>query len=319
MKITSIRKLLESVSPSDFPNLLGNTLNKVLLQAYRGVTSNWRRFVRTAELPDFKDKTLLRLTETDELVEVKPGGEYIGSGVSETKQTYKLRKFGRQFGILWETIRNDDLDALRRQPERFGRAAARSVDKFVIQTLLEGNANTYDGNPVFSAGHNNLATGTGSALGEASLSAGITAMKKQTDEKGNPLGIVPAFIIVPPDLEFTARKLLNSTLVPGSNNNDVNVLRGIVEVLVEPLLTSATAWYLAANPADVDTIEVGFLRGIGDQPQLFVKDPDARRVGGGDIDPLDGDFDHDEIQYKVRHVWGGAIPDFRGLYKAAGA
>ncbi len=46
-----------------------------------------------------------------------------------------------------------------------------------------------------------------------------------------------------------------------------------------------------------------FLRGH-EEPELFIKEPNARRVGGGPVDPMDGNFENDSIDYKVRHVLG---------------
>ena len=41
-----------------------------------------------------------------------------------------------------------------------------------------------------------------SALASGSLQAGVTAMRKQTNLSGKPIGLRPRFLIVPPDLEF---------------------------------------------------------------------------------------------------------------------
>jgi hypothetical protein len=64
--------------------------------------------------------------------------------------------------------------------------------------------------------------------------------------------------------------------------------------------------------------EIGFLRGY-EAPQLFMKDPDAIRVGGGAVSPLDGDFDTDSIQYKLRHVFGGTLLDTKSAVASNGS
>lgn len=312
-----LSKLRESMSTSDFTNLLAMTTNKVLQRGYERVQaqSNWRKFCRIVpNIPDFKDKTIVRVTESDELLEVKELGEYKGSKVSDNKMSYHLRKYGRTFGVSWEAIKNDDLDAIRKQPDRFGRSAGRTLNKFVIQTLLVGNPVTYDGLTVFHANHSNQGVAT---LAEASLIAGVLAMRKQTDDNGNPLNIGPMALVVPPELDIPAKKLVNTAVIPGTTGD--NVLKGVVDVYVEALITDIDSWYLVANPDDVDTIEVGFMEGIGENPQLFIKDPDAHLVGGGEVDPMDGDFEHDGIDFKVRGVWGGCVPDYRGLYRSVPA
>jgi len=53
---------------------------------------------------------------------------------------------------------------------------------------------------------------------------------------------------------------------------------------------------------DVPTIEIGFLNGR-EEPELFVQD-----------EPTNGSmFSNDKITYKVRHIYGGAVLDYRGL------
>jgi hypothetical protein len=45
------------------------------------------------------------------------------------------------------------------------------------------------------------------------------------------------------------------------------------------------------------------------EPEIFIKEPNARRVGGGIVNPMDGDFETDSVEYKLRHVFGGSILD----------
>jgi hypothetical protein len=64
---------------------------------------------------------------------------------------------------------------------------------------------------------------------------------------------------------------------------------------------------------------MAFLRGWED-PAVFIKSANARRVGGGgDIDPLDGDFDTDSVAYKVRHVLGTAVVDPKATVASNGS
>jgi hypothetical protein len=62
---------------------------------------------------------------------------------------------------------------------------------------------------------------------------------------------------------------------------------------------------------------MGFLRGHT-EPELFVREPNARRIGGGQINPLDGSFETDSIDYKVRYVLGGVVLDTRAAVASNG-
>lgn len=64
----------------------------------------------------------------------------------------------------------------------------------------------------------------------AGARAALTSMK---GDHGQPLGIVPNLLVVPPSLEVTARRLLNAEQINGTDN----VLKGTAEVMVSPWLT----------------------------------------------------------------------------------
>ena len=128
------------------------------------------------------------------------------------------------------------------------------------------------------------------------------------------LNIQPAFLIVPAAISATALQLLGSIADPSvggstaGNSNTKNIYGPNgdrpLKVIVEPLLdaNSSTAWYLAANNSQVDTVEITFLE--GEQSPVLENE---------------WDFDKDVYKYKVRQTFGVAPIDFRGLYKHNGA
>ena len=79
-----------------------------------------------------------------------------------------------------------------------------------------------------------------------------------------------------------------------------------LDVMPMPHFTDDTDWYLSADPAEIPTIEIGFLDGR-QEPELFIQDTPSQ----GSL------FSHDQITYKIRHIYGGTVLDHRGLYKAA--
>lgn len=90
-------------------------------------------------------------------------------------------------------------------------------------------------------------------LSAGSLEAAIQSFGSITEERGMPIESVPRKLIVHPENEMNARRLLNSMQYPGSNLNDVNVLRDAnLELIVTPYLTDTDAWYLLGDTSDVD-------------------------------------------------------------------
>lgn len=286
---------LREGTTSDFPDLVGDSsgVERDLIRAWEISPSNWRKFVQTVPLRDMKTVTRMRRSDTDRYLMVPEGAEHEQGDFSTYKVTYTPQKYERGLNFTWEMLINDDLGAFRNIGYELGLAAQNTLNDFVIG-MIRDNSEIYDGTALFQSGHGNVGS---SALSELSLSAAVTAMRSQLSEKGNPLNIEPGFLVVPPELEFTAKKLVNSVLVPGGSTNDINVLQGMVEVLVEPQLDDANNWYLVAKPSSIATIEIGFLGGR-ETPEILVRE----------------DFERDVIWYKGRLVFGGAVMDYRGFF-----
>jgi hypothetical protein len=96
---------------------------------------------------------------------------------------------------------------------------------------------------------------------------------------------------------------------------NANVLQGLLGIIVDPFLTSTTAYYVIADPADVPIVDVGFLQGK-QTPDLLVELPTMQNLAGGN-DPFNYEFD--TLHYKVRYDYGGATSLWWGGYKFAGA
>lgn len=75
----------------------------------------------------------------------------------------------------------------------------------------------------------------------ASYGAARTAVMTFKDEEGRPLALVPDTLEVPPALEATARLICESDKL---TDQSPNPYKGTAKVLVNPRLTSSTAWFL---------------------------------------------------------------------------
>lgn len=79
------------------------------------------------------------------------------------------------------------------------------------------------------------------AAAAASYGAARTAIMSITDDEGRPLALIPDVLEVPPALEATARLLCESDKL---TDQSPNPWKGTARVLVNPRLTSTTAWFL---------------------------------------------------------------------------
>ena len=304
-----------------FSNLLLDAANKTLLAGYEEAPFTWNMWARDAgTTADFKNINRIRFSEMGTPEMVPEGKEYKDAGMSDTKETYKINKYGNMFTVTWETVVNDDLDAISRIPAMQG-AACRRLQNQAVYGVLTANAAMADTGLLFNAtaqttagGHSNYATGAGAPSVTTLNTAYISMMTKKGLRSDVILNIQPAFLIVPAAISATALQLLGSIADPSvggsaaGNSNTKNIYGPNgdrpLKVIVEPLLdaNSSTAWYLAANNSQVDTVEITFLE--GEQSPVLENE---------------WDFDKDVYKYKVRQTFGVAPIDFRGLYKHNGA
>ncbi len=254
---------------ASFSYLLGTSMNKRLLKDYQAWPAEWQKFVTLVPIRDFKQQSRVRLGAFGSLPVVAEDTAYTAVTLTDSAATYVPQKRGNLVTVSREAIINDDLQAIKQIPTKLAVAAAYTLAEFVY-AFLSTNPNIYDGNALFTSGapHNNLGT---SALSSAAIQTGITAMREQVNYAGKRLGLRPRYLIVPPELEWTSMVVTKSAGVPGSNNNDINPMLGYVTPIVAPQLASSTQWFLAGDPREIDTIEIGFVGGQVN-PALFIQD-----------------------------------------------
>jgi hypothetical protein len=304
--------LKESLVTTDWAEILGDSITRQMVKMYSlpGL-ADWRKISSDiGPVKDFRTNRRVRLGGYGELPAVAQGDPYTAlTSPTDEEATYAISKKGGTEDLTLEVVSNDDLQAVKQIPVRLGRAAAQTLYRAVFN-LLASNLTIYDTTALFTAGHGNLTT---NALSEASLTAAKAKMMDQAafGDTKEILGMsnIPKFLIVPNELEQLAFQLTTSKVSLVANDATIPNIHSTygLQPIVVPFLTDATDWFLAANPQLIPTIEVGFFHGQED-PELFVQD--MANVGSV--------FTNDKITYKIRHIWGIVILDYRGFYGGYG-
>jgi hypothetical protein len=290
---------------SDFPALLGEAGNRVLLDGYNGYANapaNIKQISRESSAKDFRAKSLLRLGEAPALLKVNEHGEVKSGTMASASASYSLETFARIFGLTRQAIINDDLSAFD-LVRKYGRAAA-EMEATQIASKLTSNPQLADGVALFHASHGNLAA-SGGAISVTTLGEAVRAMRTQKGLDGStPLNVVPRFLVVPAALEIVALQI--TAEIAAAAVADVNPFGGSLRlaVVVDPRLdaASATAWYVAADPAHTPTIEHAYLDG----------------QTGPEVIEEEG-FTTEGTRWKVREDFGCGVVDHVGLYKNPGS
>ncbi|ARO13366.1 peptidase U35, phage prohead HK97 [Ketogulonicigenium robustum] len=278
---------------SDFPLILGDQVGRELRRSYEEAPSGARQLARQGTIRDFRPKRSLMLGEAPMLEAVGESGEFRHGTFEESQEHYSLATFGKIFAISRQAMINDDLDAFSAIPARLG-AAARAFEAAQLVTKIMANPLMSDGASVFDAdNHGNAKNTTGTIKGD--LAAARLAMRKQTGLSGGLIDVTPRYVLAPPELETELEQELSD--IQATRTSDTNPFSAL-SLIIEPRLTSATTWYVVADPAKVDGLEYSYLEGAPG-PQLDTK------VG----------FEVDGVQMKVRLDFGSGWLDHRGWFR----
>lgn len=305
-RLTDSELFRRAVTPdSQFSAILSDSVNKSMSAAYQAQQPTFSRWTGKGSNRDFKKATYYRLSEAGNLERVRQNGELKFDEMTDESASTQVLTYGKRFGFTREAMINDDLGVLTRVPQRYVASALRGANQLVYKILNE-NAKTPDGLSLFLASHKNL--GTAGALSVSSLGEARKLMRTQKNIAGKEtLNIAPKFLLVPPALETLAQQLLRSIADPASSNSAiVNPFYSSLDLIVDAELneastSAASAWYLAADPAMIDTIVVSYLNGQ-ESPIL------ESRIG----------FDFLGIEWRIIYDIGVDLMDFRGLVKNAG-
>jgi hypothetical protein len=286
------------------------------------------------DVANFQTQEDISLRSNSRLEKLPRGDTAKHADISDSHETYKIARFAKQFVADEQDFIDDRLGAIMRMPEELGEAA-RAVRPDMVYSLMLENPNLIaDGGAVFNntavtttGGHANLTTG---ALSSTNLKLAISAMVKQrlnrtTNEPGKALTIRPKYLIVPAELEWTARELTASAalakLFADSNDpfySQLNLLaqEGIRVVIDDRIgligvtdphtgdarLGTDTNWFLTSGGSK--GLRVAYRRGTGRVPSMRSFTLDRGQWGLG---------------WDINLDIGSAFLDYRPWHKSTGA
>lgn len=124
-------------------------------------------------------------------------------------------------------------------------------------------------------------------------------MRRQKGLVGEPINVVPTYILVPPELETVAEQIVAS--VSSTSVDDVNPFTGKLKVIVDAYLSDSDRWYVVSRPGVPEGLQHAYLDGMAG-PQIFTREG----------------FDIDGIEFKVRLDFGAGFVDHRGWFSNPG-
>ncbi|MCP5197662.1 MAG: S49 family peptidase [Gammaproteobacteria bacterium] len=293
---------------SDFPVLLENVLNKILLESYQAAPDTWRKWCAVGNVSDFRPYKRIRLGSFGNLDKLTEAGEYKHKAIPDgTAESVSIDTKANTTTLTRQAIINDDLGGFARIAQMLSRAAARSIEADAYILLVSNPAMDSDSTALFHANHGNLHTGgSAAAITMNSVDAARSAIKSQMDRSGKDyLDIMEPFILLCPVAKAGAGRTVNESEYDPDTANKLqrtNITRGIFSAIVNSPRLTGTAWYLLADPNQYPTFEVLFLNG---QQVPFSDRVESHNVDG--------------IMWLIRHDYGVNVVDYVGAFKNDGA
>tara|TARA_R110000737_G_scaffold34149_4_gene52492 strand:+ start:279 stop:1187 length:909 start_codon:yes stop_codon:yes gene_type:complete len=216
------------------------------------------------------------------------------------------------FALTEEAVEDNLYDRLG---ARYTKALARSMahTKQVKASNVLNNAfsSSYtggDGLSLVNSAHTLAGGGTYSNtpstqvdLNETSLEDGLISISTLVDDRNLTLALQGMKLIVPPQLQFIADRLLETPGRVGTADNDINAMKNMGMIpegyAVNHFLTDTDAWYLLTD--------------CPDGMKHFVRTPISTN--------MEGDFDTGNVRFKARERYSFGWSNPRGIYGSQGA
>lgn len=319
----------ESHSTSDFPSALRTIVNQGFLGEYAQIESVYPQFTRRYDVTDLKPQAFYGLVrpELDNLPDINggyethkdhPGGlarvpeltEFPTISFSASESSFGVAKYGARVDFSFEMLLNDDWGALESLPTQLAQLARNQEDIVATEVLVSDNG----WNTAFIDSSNTVSNNP--ALTLTALQNAIAGINSRT-YNGNYVQAQNLALMVPPELEMEARRLLAITSLEITDGNGTytttNPVSGL-KLIVNPWLTyvnketwAKTSWLLIPYGSQGIRPAVVFskIRGRG-VPELRISNATGNYLGGGAVPGREGSFTHDNIEFRIRDFSGAA-------------
>jgi len=243
-----------------------------------------------------------------------------GEGASVTYDTaqetftarYSHETVALAFALTEEAIEDNLYDSLSsRYTKALARSMATTKQVKAANVLNNGFSTSFpggDGKPLMTTDHPTMSGGDQSNepsvaadLNETSLENAMIDISQFVDERGIKVNVQARKLIIPPQLQFVADRVLQTPGRVGTSDNDINALKNMGMLpegyVVNHYLTDTDAFFIKTDAPN----------GL----KHFVRSP----MSTG----MEGDFETGNVRYKARERYSFGFSDWRGIYGSPGA
>lgn len=214
--------------------------------------------------------------------------------------------YGLGASVTREMYEDDQYNYINQIPSMLARSMRQTEETIATNVLNNafGTALSADGASIINASHSLIGGGTmantpsvAADLTMASLEQACTDIMNFVDDQGLTIMVRPTKLVVPTASWAIAEKILGTDRAVGSADNDVNVVRSKVSLIVTPYITDNDSWFI-----------------ITDTPNgLTFYNRRAAEIN------RDNDFETQNLKFSTTRRFSVGCTDYRGVYGTAGA
>lgn len=250
---------------ANFAELLTPVHKKIFFESYNEVPMVYKKIFKTEKM-NAKTQSYPHLGAFGLWAQNTEGSKFNHDKFAEGEvASFEAKRYDKAYQLTWELVQDDLYNVMKGigkggSAKGLGRGLRATEETETSKVISGGFDNVgYDGKALFAEDHplinssatcSNLVSG---ALTDENLKKAMTLMRQQKDEAGIIISASAKQLVVCPELEFTAKAIINSIKQAGSSLNDINTIPNM-EVVVWDYLSDSTGttkpWFIQDTSFD---------------------------------------------------------------------
>jgi hypothetical protein len=267
LRTSDFAEVREEMVSSMFPYATGKLIHPAIIEQYEVDLANIRQLVREVK-SDRRVEDIVGFSDGDRPRHVEEGQPYPEAQMTEKRAQITNHKFGQGMGLTVEMVRFDQTDEVINRAKDTGTFIADLLEEFICYRLADtawselqegstSQAFIYGGTQaaIYSNDHSAVDTQTNDNLVAAaapSIASALTmtqALAAMKTEKGRPARVRPRIVFGHTQSADTLHRFFNEQdFNPGSANLDVNIYKGVYQIVTSQFFPSTTNWFMG-DPA----------------------------------------------------------------------
>lgn len=252
-----------AMNRSNWPKDLELGLNAHFGMAYKEKPDEWTAYMDIENSSKAFEEDVLEVGFGNAVVKPEGGEFTLDEGGQGWTARYHHNTIGLAFAMTQEALEDNLYGSLS---AKYAKALARSLKNAkeircanLLNYATTGTHKGGDGvsllsetHPLYNGGTASNTLSTSSDLTESALEDILVSIANCVDDRGIPIGLRAVKLVIPPQLQFVAKRILGSDKQSGTANNDINAVKHVFnnEPAIVTRLSDTSAWFVKTDAPD---------------------------------------------------------------------